>query len=395
MADDRAGAGSGLPPGPVGRWGLPGLLLAAVCFGVARFSFGFFAPAVRTLFDLEVSRVGAIGSLTFLGYLAAILASWALTERFGARWVAIGAGATAATGFILVAALPGVPGLSMGILVAGMSAALLLPPMAATTPQWNRGSRHDAVAIAIGTATALGVAFIGPIALIGAGRWRPGFLALAAVTIVVTTWFARGFPRDIDPRSRRLPEDVTTFVDKPPRATRLIIAASTLGVASSAVWVFGRDTAERHIGLSSTASATLWVLIGAAGCLAVATGALTRRYGRRATWSLSMGVLALSTTLLGTPSHRGSLAFMAAPAFGAAYVILTVLLLRWGARLSPDEPLVGLRFALLILVLAHTGGALFVGELLDVSRPDVVFATMGAVAVAGAFIRPHGHSMDG
>ena len=390
MADDRPGAGPGASPGPAGRWAVPGLLLAMACFGLARFSFGFFVPAVRTSLDLDVSRVGAIGSLSFLGYLAAILASWALTERFGARWVAIGAGGTAATGFALVAALPGLPGLSIGLLIAGMSAALLLPPMVATATRWSHGPRHDALAITVSAATALGVALTGPIALLGASRWRPGFAALAAVTIGVTAWFARRFPGEADRRSRRLPDDVTTFVDKPPRAMRLVIAASALGVASSAVWVFGRDTAERHIGLSPTASGALWVLIGAAGGFAVVTNTLTRRFGRPGAWSLSMGVLALSTALLGTASHRGSLAFMAAPAFGASYLILTVLLLHWGARLSPDEPLVGLRFALLILVLAHTAGALLVGEFLEVSEPDTVFMTMAAVAAAGAAIRPHG-----
>ncbi len=384
--------GPSMSPGSAGRWAVPGLLLVAISFGVSRFSFGFFVPAVRPALDLDASLVGAIGSLSSLGYLCAILASWALAERFGPRWVAVGAGATAAIGFGLVAALPGVPGLSAGVLVAGMSAALLLPALVATTARWSRGPRHDALAITLGTATALGVALTAPIALIGAGRWRPGFAALAAVTIGVTAWFARRFPGDVRTRSRRLPDDVTTFVDKPPRAMRLIVAASSLGVASSAVWVFGRDIAERHIGLSSTASATMWVVIGSTGGLAFATNALTRRYGRRGAWSLSMVVLALSTALLGTTSHQGSLVFIAAPAFGAAYPVLTILLLRWGARLSPDEPVVGQRFVLLVLVLAHTVGALLVGEMLEVGRPDTVFITMAAVAAAGAFVRPGGRS---
>lgn len=384
MPDD----GSGVSPEPASRWAVPGLLLAAVCFGAARFSFGFFVPAVRPTLDLDASLVGAIGSLSSLGYLAAILASWALTERFGPRWVAVGAGGIAATGFGLVAALPGVPGLSVGILVAGMSAALLLPVLVATTTRWSRGPRHDALAITLSTATALGVTLTAPIALIGAGRWRPGFAALAAVTIGVTAWFARRFPGDTDTRARRLPDDVTTFVDKPPRAMRLIFAASSLGIASSAVWVFGRDIAERHIGLSSTASATMWVVIGTTGGLALATNTLTRRYGQRAAWSLSMGVLALSTALLGTASHQGSLAYIAAPAFGASYFVVTILLLRWGARLSPDEPVVGQRFVLLVLLLAHMVGSLLVGELLEVGRPDTVFITMAAVAAAGALMRP-------
>ncbi len=72
--------------------------------------------------------------------------------------------------------------------------------------------------------------------------------------------------------------------------------------------------------------------------------------------------------------------------------MLTILLLRWGARLSPDEPVVGQRFVLLVLVLAHTVGALLVGEMLEVGRPDTVFITMAAVAAAGAFVRPGGRS---
>lgn len=389
MAGEHSGTGTGGATEAMGPWALPGLALAAVCFGFGRFAVGFFVPVLRAEFELSLSLVGVIGSLSFLGYLGAILGSWILTERLGARRVALGAGGLATGSFALIAAVPGTATLSLGILFAGASAALLLPPLVATTRVWSARPRHDALSVALATGTALGVTVIAPLTLLDGGRWRAAFALLAAVSGAVTLWFARAVPaHPVDRRASQLPDDITRFADKPRRTGRLSLAAGAVGLTSSAVWVFGREVLERHGGLDPAISGLLWVLLGSAGLLAVVLGDPTRPFGARRTWIVTVPILALSTATVGAAAHRWTLAFTAAAGFGAAYVVLTMLLLRWGARLSPLQPMAGLRFALLVLLVGHAVGGALVGELLELASANTVFIAMGACSLVGALVPP-------
>ena len=85
------------------RLGATGFALIAVCYGLARFAFGLFLPYIRGDLSLSAVIAGFIAGGSFLGYCISIVASAALTERIGARWVAAGAGVVAAIGMALIA----------------------------------------------------------------------------------------------------------------------------------------------------------------------------------------------------------------------------------------------------------------------------------------------------
>ena len=76
--------------------GAAGFGLIAVCYGFARFAFGLFLPQIDTDLALTPTLSGFISGGAFLGYCLAIILSAYLTERIGARAVAIGAALVAA-----------------------------------------------------------------------------------------------------------------------------------------------------------------------------------------------------------------------------------------------------------------------------------------------------------
>jgi len=71
--------------------GATGFGLIAVCYGFARFAFGLFLPQINADLSLSSTLSGLISGGSFLGYCIAIVLSALLTDRFGARSIAIGA----------------------------------------------------------------------------------------------------------------------------------------------------------------------------------------------------------------------------------------------------------------------------------------------------------------
>src|SRR5690606_30913845 len=92
--------------------GATGFALIAVCYGFSRFAFGLFLPQIDAEMSLSPTLSGLISGGSFLGYCIAISLSAYLTERIGARAVAIGAALVAAVGMAGIATAPSAPWLA-------------------------------------------------------------------------------------------------------------------------------------------------------------------------------------------------------------------------------------------------------------------------------------------
>ena len=127
------------------RWGLigAGIALIGTCYGFARFAYGLFAPEFQDSFAITSTMSGVIGAGSYVGYCGAIVVSSVLTERFGARRLAVSAGvaATVGTAMVAIASSPSV--LAIGVLIAGSSTGLASPPMAAAVSRWIRMDAQD------------------------------------------------------------------------------------------------------------------------------------------------------------------------------------------------------------------------------------------------------------
>ncbi|MFP3385987.1 MFS transporter [Tritonibacter sp. SIMBA_163] len=109
---------------PTLRIGTVGFALIAVCYGFARFAFGLFLPQIDSDLGLGPSLSGIISGGSFAGYCIAIIASSLLTERFGARAVAVGMAGDAAVGMAGIALTPSPLILAFAVIVAGSSTGL-------------------------------------------------------------------------------------------------------------------------------------------------------------------------------------------------------------------------------------------------------------------------------
>ncbi|MCL3838917.1 MFS transporter [Aeromicrobium duanguangcaii] len=368
------------------RWRLTaaGVCLIAACYGMARFAYGMFVPVFREEFGLDSTTSGAIASGSFLSYCVAIVAASLLTPRFGARTVAVAAGAIAVLGTLVIAAAPNVTVLAIGVLVAGSSTGIASPPLAHAVARTVIERDRSRTQTVINAGTGIGVAVAGPIALIAHDHWRLAWVAFAVTCALVTAWAAASVP------AARGGSDDASFLPAPllpVGSGRLILAAAAAGLASAAVWTLGREVLVTDGGLGETRSLVAWIILGCFGVVGAAAGDLIRRLGLRGAWLATMLAMAGGTALLGSFPGLVGVAWFAAAAFGASYIAVSGVLLLWGTKVYPEAPAAGVGLAFLVLALGQAGGSLLVGALAEAGA-QFAFLTAAAVAVAGALVRP-------
>ncbi|HEX7349921.1 MFS transporter [Brachybacterium sp.] len=360
-------------PAGRGAWGLAaaGLSLIAVCYGLARFSYGLFVPIFREQFALGGATAGAIASGSYAAYCIAIVLAMLLTPRWGGRSVAVAAGLVATAGTLVVALAPNAAVLAAGVIIAGASTGVASPPLAHAVTRAVPGPRRDRVQTVINAGTGVGVAVAGPVALLTHEHWRLAWLAFAALCALVTLWALRSVP---GPRVEVREAEGPTSLPRPllPLGSgRLISAALLMGASSAAIWTFGRDLLVTEGGMSGQASTLGWIVLGIFGVLGAGAGDLAQRIGLRAGWGAGMLALALSTSLLAAwPGIIGP-AWAALAGFGAAYIALTGFLLLWGTAVHARHPALGVGTAFLMVALGQALAAPVIGAL-GVAGHDVV-----------------------
>jgi predicted MFS family arabinose efflux permease len=360
--------------------------LIAVTYGLARFAYGLFVPELRTEFGLDGAAAGAIAASSYVGYCVAIAAATLLTARWGPRPIAVTAGLAAVAGTALIAAAPTTAVLAAGVVVAGSSTGLASPPLADAVARWVTADRRNRVQTVVNAGTGLGVMVSGPIALLVNENWRVAWWVFAATAVAVTAWTAIAIPGRHD--SARDGQDATNLPSPllPPGALRLLGAAALVGLASSAVWTFGRDIAVTSGGASPQSATIMWIVLGAAGLLAAFTGDLAARVGPRTAWSAATLTLAAATACFALAAHPAIL--VAAAAFGAVYIALTGLLLLSGTQIYPDAPAFGVGAAFLLIAVGQAVGAPLIGILTDLTSQPTAFLIAAAAAAPAVVLKP-------
>ncbi|WP_433036800.1 YbfB/YjiJ family MFS transporter [Actinomycetospora sp. CA-053990] len=368
---------------------LSGLLLIAVCYGLARFAYGLFVPVFRTEFALDAATVGAIASSSYVGYCVAIVVSTAAAARWGARAVAVAAGLCAATGTGLIALAPTTAVLTVGVVIAGSSTGLASPPLAQAIADRVPSGRADRVQTVVNAGTGLGVLVSGPVALLLADTWRWAWAAFGLAALGATVAVAVTVPRAIASR----PAGGATPPARP-RAwrrrlgtARMLAAAVVFGAGSSAVWTFGRDVVS-SAGASELVSTGSWIVLGAAGLLGALAGDVVARLGLARAWSAAMLLVAAATLALGLAASTTVAVVAGAAVFGGVYIALSGMLLLWGTRVFPDRPVLGVGAAFLLLALGQALGAPLLGLLADHLTLAGAFLAATALLVLGAAVRP-------
>jgi predicted MFS family arabinose efflux permease len=360
-----------------------GAALIACCYGFARFTYGLFAPVFTETFGLTSTLAGVIGAGSYIGYCAAIVVSLVLTDRIGARPVAVSAGIVATVGMSIVALAPSNVVLAAGILIAGCSTGIASPPLAAAVAQFVPPAAEDRAQTVVNAGTGIGVVLSTPIALLLMGQWRLAWGVYAIVSAVVTIWVAREVPAtSTQPRRARLEQPWR------PGVLGLMAASFLMGIGSVAVWTFGRELVTTVGGLNATLSSLTWIVIGAAGIAGALAGDAVQRIGLRGAWVIATVTMASASLLLAAAPSAVAAVMVAAALFGGAYIALTGLLLLWSIRVYPDSPSVGVGLSFFTIAAGQAVGAPAVGALIDVWGARTAFVAFALIGLSAVALRP-------
>ncbi|HRO28827.1 hypothetical protein [Citricoccus sp.] len=141
------------------------------------------------------------------------------------------------------------------------------------------------------------------------------------------------------------------------------------------------------------AFATLaWIVLGACGLLGAVTGDATQRFGLRTVWACSLVALGAATAVLAAAPQDPVVALLAHEAFGGVYIVLTGVLLLWGAQVFGREPARGVGLAFLFLALGQGGAAPLLGVLADQAGLPAAFWAASGIALLGLLVPAGGQA---
>ena len=365
-----------------------GVALIAVSYGLARFAFGLFLPQIRVDIGLGPAQSGLIGGGAYLAFCGAIILGAVLVERRGPRFVAVMAGAVAAVGMAGIAFSPSAGALALAVLIAGVSTGLSSPPMAAAVSTHIPSQQQPSANSWINAGTSVGVVLAGPVALAAVGQWREAYALFAALAAVITIWVAWVVPKHSVPiaLSAARPTQPAAPLLRPDAAP-VLTAAAGLGVASTAVWMFGGEMLTALGGWDQGGLGAIWVLLGAAGLAGGKAGDLINRFGLSTVHRGGLAVLGLGTAVVVSAPQAPSLVAVAVCLFGAAYILLTGTYLVWGVKVYYDRPAIGIALPFLMIALGQAIGAPVIGTVIGLSGHAAGFALCSAAAVVAMAAR--------
>ncbi|GAA0565045.1 MFS transporter [Halomonas salifodinae] len=374
------------PLSPLGMAAL-GSGVIAITYGLARFVFGLFLPAMRDELTISATMAGVIGALPFLSFVFTILAAPLVTRRLGVRRTGVAAAGLAGVGLIMIAQAPSSLLLAAGVLICGISTGLSSPVMAQAVYRVVPADLRGRVNATINAGTSLGIALAMPAVLLWAEAWRSaytGFAALAAVGALAAFCY---LPRDDQgislSRPRLLPESVS-------RAQWLGIArlsglAVGMGIVSAVYWVFAPDAVINAGGLLPSQTAWMWLAVGLGGLSGASAGDLIARFGPAASHAAALVVMSASLGLLVIDPGNFALVLASAALFGAGYMTLSGFYLVRSTQIMTEAPAFAPVLPLLATSVGQVAGSPLAGWLVGAEghvTTFMLFALLG-LAVAG------------
>lgn len=351
---------------------LAGLSAIGVGFGFARYGYGLYLPELRREFGLSTAQLGLISSLSYVGYLAAVVMVGTLISRLGPRLMILGAGASAAAGMTLVAVTDSAPVMAVGVVLAGTSAGWVWAPYSEVTPAMLTPRRAERALAVIASGTAYGTAVAGGLALaMPPGDWRLAWAAFTAIAVAVTVVNAVVLPKGTTGVRRSSMSGATWSRLRRRTAIPLCIAAISYGAVGSIYWTFAVDLIGS--GSAPATGAAFWTLLGIAGTAGAAAPVLFRSLGLRGSHLVLFGLLAAGIALLSIAPGQGAVVVVSAIVFGPTFMATASLLAVWSFHTFERDHAAG--FSMVVFFLGLGG----------VAGPAVVGAAAGLVGLRGAF----------
>jgi len=360
---------------------VPGTLMIAVTFGLARYGYGLLLPDMRAEIGMSASAAGLISSAAYASYLVANIGVVAVTTRWGARVAVGGAAAFAVLGMAAIATAQGVTALALGVLLAGAASGMAFPPYADIVDRDVPEQRRDVVWSTISSGTGWGVALAGPVAIVAGDQWRTAWIVFVLVAVAVGALSVFLAPARTSEQLRRPQLSVSWFFC--PKSRPLLVSAVLVGAGSSVWWAFSVD-AMRSAGLDATSARIVYAVCGAAMLLASFSGVVFERRGLRPSYLGSTALLAASLGLLAAATANLTAVLVAAVLFGAFYATVIAAHGIWSAQVFAGHPAAGLAAVSTALTIGTLAGPMLAG--IAIQYAGYAPTLIGAAAVSLAAI---------
>lgn len=316
------------------RIGIAGAAVVGVAFGMARYVYGLTLPDIRQDLGLSELVLGLIASATFAGYLAGLVLAGPVSARRGARAPTTVGGVCGAVGAVTVVAAhsPGI--LAAGAVLCGSAGGWVWAPYSDIVTR-TVSPRHQSRALAmITTGTGVGLMALGGLAFLAVlGSWRLVWAGVGVAAVIAAIVNLRLVPRTE-------PDDVPRTQGGIPALARALAVPAGYSVVYFAVIVIYFTYAADILGgteLPAVAVPVIYVLIGASGLVALATGAMAGRWGSTRVAAMCLVIVALALALLGLAGDSLSAIVVSACVFGVGYMTGSAVLAVWTAELVPDR----------------------------------------------------------
>lgn len=362
------------------RVGAAGAAVVGVAFGMGRFTFGLTLPGLRddpTLSDTGLSDplLGLIAGGTFAGFLAGIVGAPLLAGRRGPRAPTTLGGLCGALGALLVV-LAGSPGvLAAGAVLAGSAAGWVWAPYSDLVEALARPVVRPGLLSAISTGTSGGLVLTGVVAVLAGERWRVVWAATALASVAAALlnlcWVPALAARSDRGAGRRLP---WAALVAPAGYTIVYQAATALGFTYAA-------EVARSAGLGADVRPVLFVIIGALGLTALATGTFARRFGPGRVSACCLLVLGIALGLFAVGDRSPVLAVLAAAVFAPAYLVGAAALAVWTAAVVPTDSGRALTATMVVGAVGAIVSPIVVGGLTPAVGLPALLAAAGVLSV--------------
>ncbi|MEM9267751.1 MAG: MFS transporter [Pseudomonadota bacterium] len=371
------------PPNFSARWTLHEVLLVSIGFGLigvsyglVRFAYGQFLPQMQADLGLSDSHAGLISSGVFFGSCLSLLAAAWFVRTVGARAVAGTAGLLASIGLLMVAFATEPTVLSLGLLIAGMSTGLSMPPLVDAIYHGVGVARQNSAQAIVNSGSSGGLLISGPVAIWMTGAWQEAYVGFALIGAVLTVLVFMVVPKS-RPAQRRVRQAITLT----PALGRVLVAAFGLGALSVAIWTFGGVVLGETAGWSDRGLSIFWTLTGVSGLLGAGAGRLSKMHTPGAVYRSSLLALAIAMALMFYAANDPVFAVLAAIVFGAAYVMATGVFVIEAVAAMPSAPAAGVAAAFFMIPAGQVAASPMLGWVLELYGAGTMLAVAIGICV--------------
>lgn len=296
---------------------------------MARYVYGLTLPDIRQELGLTELLLGLIASVTFAGYLAGLVLAGPLAARRGSRAPTTVGGVCGALGAVIVVAAQSPWLLAVGAVLCGSAGGWVWAPYSDIVTRTVTSRDQPRALAMITTGTGVGLIALGGLAALAVqGSWRLVWAAVAGAAVVAAVMNLRLVPRT-DPVGR--PRGQGGLGD----LARALPAPAGYSIVYFAVVILYFTYAADALGrtdLPAFAVPVAYVLIGACGLTALATGALAQRWGSTRVAAMCLATVGAALALLGPAGDSLVIAVASACVFGVGYMTGSAVLAVWTAE---------------------------------------------------------------